>query len=117
MALNEFQRVQYLSDIMGFYKAFGVEPDKDRPDSLHIEFEFMHYLVFKRLKALKNNSEDNAFVCLDAQKKFFNEHLYPAAKKIGEAIISKSKNNFYVEIANIMLEFLESEKKFFGRNT
>lgn len=117
VALNEFQRVQYLSDIMGFYKAFGVEPDKDRPDSLNIEFEFMHYLVFKRLCALKNNSEDNAFVCLDAQKKFFNEHLYPAAKKIGEAIISKSKNKFYVEIANIMLEFLESEKKLFGRNT
>lgn len=117
VALNEFQRARYLSDIMGFYKAFGVEPDKDRPDSLNIELEFMQYLVFKRLQALKNNSEENAFVCLDAQKKFFNEHLYPAAKKIAEAIISKSKNSFYVEISNIMLKFLESERKFFGRNT
>ncbi|CAG0966507.1 hypothetical protein METP1_01002 [Methanosarcinales archaeon] len=119
-ALNEFQRVQYLSDIMGFYKAFGLEPENDRPDSLHIELEFMHYLVFKRFHALEKDEADSnekAFICLDAQKKFFNEHLYPAARKIAKAIISQSNNNFYVETANDMLEFLESEEKIFGRDT
>jgi TorA maturation chaperone TorD len=119
-ALNEFQRVQYLSDIMGFYKAFGLEPENDRPDSLHIELEFMHYLIFKKLQALEKeeaDSNEKVFICFDAQKKFFNEYLYPAAGKIAKAIISQSKNNFYVETATDMLEFIESEKKFFGRNT
>ena len=118
-ALNEFQRVQYLSDIMGFYKAFGLESENDRPDSLNIELEFMHYLIFKRLHAMEKDeadSKEKAFICLDAQKKFFNEHLYPAAGKIAKAIISQSNNNFYVQTANDMLEFLESEEKFFGRN-
>lgn len=112
-AKNEFQRAQYLSDIMGFYNAFGLEPDRDRPDSLHAELEFMHYLIFKQHHALEKNDAGNALICLDAQKKFFNEHLYPAAKKIAEAIISKGKNNFYVQTGNEMLWFLESEEKFF----
>ena len=127
---NEFQRQNQLSDIMGFYKAFGVEPDKDRPDSLSGELEFMHYLIFKRLKALSskgvgvahpvkasskpNVAEDKASICLDAQKKFFAGHLYPAAKKIAEKIISITKNSFYIETAKELNDFMESEKKILG---
>ncbi|KCZ70346.1 nitrate reductase delta subunit [Candidatus Methanoperedens nitroreducens] len=120
-ALNEFQRVQYLSDIMGFYRAFGLEPDRDRPDSLHIELEFMYYLIFKKLHALnKDNTADSkekAFICTSAQRKFFTEHLQPAAEKIAGAIISKSKNSFYIQTANEMLEFLGSEEELFRRST
>src|SRR3989338_81534 len=32
LAENEFQRSSYLADIMGFYKAFKVEPQQNRPD-------------------------------------------------------------------------------------
>jgi len=118
LAQNEFQRANYLSDIMGFYRAFGLEPDKDRPDSLSCELEFMHYLIFKGLHALKDGEEsekkENARICLDAQRKFFTEHLCPAAKEIGKTVIAQAQNDFYVEIANEMLEFLESEEKFLG---
>ena len=135
LAKNEFQRSNNLADIMGFYRAFGLEPDGDRPDLLSCEFEFMHYLIFKKLHASHPlESEDSAdakeksFICLDAQKKFFTEHLHPAAIKIAEAIITKTQkewresvppqtphleeNNFYIKIANEMLQFLESEKRF-----
>jgi TorA maturation chaperone TorD len=119
LAKNEFQKSSYLADIMGFYRAFGVEPDKDRPDSLSCELEFMHYLIFKRLHALSSNDakngEEKALICLDAEKKFFTHHLYPAALKIARVTISKTKDNFYLKIANEILEFLESEKIFLGR--
>lgn len=109
-----------LADIMGFYRAFGLEPSKDRPDSLACELEFMHYLVFKRLYALENNDIDDAaekaLVCLDAQKNFFTEHLYSAAKKIAGSIVSQTENTFYLEIAQEMLTFLESEARFLGRD-
>lgn len=116
LAKNEFQRSNYLSDIMGFYQAFGLEPDRDRPDSLTSELEFMHYLIFKRLYAAKGkegqDAKEKVSIVLSAQKKFFSDHLYPSAKKIIGAILSRGNAFFYKERAEELLEFLESEKRF-----
>ncbi len=115
IAKNEFQRVNLLSDIMGFYQAFGVEPTHDRPDSLTNELEFMHYLMFKEMRARDvHQDQEKSLICLDAQKKFFNNHLYPAAKKIAEAILSATDNSFYKEMSEDLLEFLEEEKAVLG---
>lgn len=107
---NEFQRAQGLADINGFYRAFAVEPDKDRPDALNMELEFMHYLILKEMRA---QDAQKAFICFDAQKKFFREHLYPAAKKIAEKISNMQAHNFYLEAARDLLGLLESEKELF----
>ncbi len=116
ISTNEFQKSNNLSDVMGFYRAFGVEPGNDRPDLLSSELEFMYYLIFKKLKAskIKENVEadEKASICLDAQKKFFSKHLWLPAKKISEKIISKSENDFYIETAKQFLKFLQSEKKY-----
>ncbi len=115
---NEFQRANLLSDIMGFYTAFGLEPDKERPDSITCEMEFMYGLILKRDRAGQLGGDDQAKekidVCLDAEKKFFTEHLEPAAVLIAEKLISQSENHFYVNIAKDMLEFLASEREYFG---
>ena len=113
-AENEFQRVKELSDISGFYRAFGLQVDKERPDALSCELAFMHYLIYKELYCLKENlskADEKAKICQDGQKKFFFTHLYPAAQKIAEALISQG-NNFYSNIAKEMLEFLKSEERF-----
>ncbi len=116
---NEFQRANILSDIMGFYTAFGVEPDKERPDSITCEMEFMYALILKRDRASQLPADDQAKekidVCLDAEKKFFIKHLEPAAVLIAEKIISESENCFYVNIAKDMLEFLASEREYFAQ--
>jgi TorA maturation chaperone TorD len=112
---NEFQRVEHLSDINGFYRAFGLETNGDRPDSLANELEFMHYLIFKTVHALEsrnNGFEEKAAVCLEAQKKFFETHLYTTAQKISSLVIMHTQNNFYYEIAKELIEFLESEVNF-----
>lgn len=116
LAENEFQRSNYLSDIMGFYRAFGLEPNSDRPDSISTEFEFMHYLIFKTLYALdgnnKKDSKRKSMICRDAQIKFFKEYVHASAKKIAEAIVSRTENGFYKNISLEMLDFLDAEKKF-----
>ncbi len=115
---NEFQRANILSDIMGFYTAFGLEPDKERPDSITCEMEFMYGLILKRDHAGQLPDDEQAKekmdVCLDSEKKFFIQHLEPAAVLIAEKIISQSENCFYVNIAKDMLEFLTSEQEHFG---
>lgn len=107
IAENEFQRAALLSDIMGFYRAFGVQPTEDRADHIRAEFEFMHYLIFKAINAKKAEQKN---ICFDAQGKFFLKHLYPGAKKIGEKIIPGASKGFYKNIAVKMLGFLENEK-------
>ena len=115
---NEFQRANILSDIMGFYTAFGLEPDKERPDSITCEMEFMYGLILKRSRASQLPADDQAKekidVCSNAEKKFFVQHLEPAAVLIAEKIIDQTENCFYVNIAKDMLEFLVSERKHFG---
>jgi TorA maturation chaperone TorD len=115
LAENEFQRANLLSDIMGFYKAFGLEPDRERPDSITCELEFMHVLIIKRDRIRKGliTIETNAKIdtCRDAERKFFSEHLALVAKQIAENIITKSKNQFYTQTASALSEFIEHEKR------
>ncbi len=115
IAQNEFQRVNLLSDIMGFYRAFGVEPEHDRPDSLTNELEFMHYLIFKEKRAAEiGQDQEKSSMCFDAQKKFFTEHVYPAAKHIAGSIVAATRNRFYKEMSEDLLDFLEQEKAVLG---
>jgi TorA maturation chaperone TorD len=118
LAENEFQRAKILSDIMGFYTAFGLEPDKERPDSITCELDFMYGLIFKRDRIRQDlaagNTEEKAAVCQDAEEKFFTEHLEPAVELIAKKIISESKNSFYIKSAQELLTFLQSERKHFN---
>ncbi len=114
---NEFQRANLLSDVMGFYNAFGFEPALDRPDAISCEMEFMYALILKRNHAsqldVNDQSKEKIEVCLDAEKKFFVQHLTPEAASIAEKIIAQSENSFYVNIAKDLIEFLETESKHF----
>ena len=112
-AKHDFQKSQLLSDIMAFYNAFGVRPDKERPDAVSAEFEFMHYLIFKRLYGQEkklNNCEDKAAICADAERKFFDTHLYPGVKAVMEKILARKGVGFYADMAREALSFLEAEK-------
>jgi len=110
LARNEFERVQLLADVAGFYRAFGVASSHDRPDALACEFEFMHYLIYKQLYAQEHHAlADKVELCFDAQRKFFTEHLYPAASQAARAIAAHSDNAFYQHVAAEMLAFLEAE--------
>ena len=105
---HEFQRSNYLADISGFYKAFGVEIKSDRPDSLEAILEFMHYLIYKEINA---PSTEKAEICLDAQRKFFNEYVSVMAKAIAQKVIAQTQSSFYKTISLEMQEFLSEEEK------
>lgn len=118
LARSEFQKSNYLSDIMGFYRAFGLEPSLDRADSLSCLLEFMHVLIFKTLAASeRGNASDQAEridICRQAQSKFFREYVFPSGEKIARSVLEKSDNGFYGAICREMLGFMEKEKLRFG---
>ena len=69
-------RSQQLADIAGFYRAFGLEPSLDMPerhDHIALELEFMSWLIAKREYAFQ--AAEKVSICIDAQQRFFKEHL------------------------------------------
>ncbi len=114
---NEFQRANLLADIMGFYTAFGLEPDLERPDSICCQMDFMHYLILKRdrldTEPRVDDAEEKAEVCRDAERKFFVEHLEPAAAAIAREIQDRTTHPFYKQAADGLLEFLACEREHF----
>ena len=109
-AENEFQRVQQLADINGFYRAFGVHVDQERSDAISCELEFMHYLIFKMETA---PDEEKRQLCLQAQRDFFLVHLYPAATKLCVKVLATEKDTFYGRACQSLLDFFEEEKSRF----
>ena len=116
-AKGQFQKTEQLSDIMGFYKAFGLNIERERPDALTVELEFMHYLIFKALFAGEKQTEDapeKVQLCVDAQRKFFDEHLNPGAREIKDKITSTGAEVFYADIFEELMTFLEDEESYFA---
>jgi len=74
-------RSQQLADVAGFYRAFGLEPSRDRPerhDHVALELEFMAWLLAKQRHALQAGgpeADERAAVCRDAQRRFVQDHL------------------------------------------
>lgn len=74
--LEAIAQAQALSDIAGFYRAFGTEIEaKERVDHLAVELEFLHLLAFKEAKALEEAHAEHLELTRKAQAKFLQEHL------------------------------------------
>lgn len=108
---NEFEKARALADIMGFYRAAGVEPEATRADALPCELEFMHYVIFKELRAAqRRGGRRKARLCLEMQRKFLADHLLPAARAIARAVLGQTESAFYRQAAAELLDFLASEE-------
>ena len=111
---REFQKSQRMADVMGFYRAFGVEPEGDRPDHIACELEFMHLLLLKEAHALQAGESEHASVCRDAREKFFREHVVAWVPSLlaamrargGEALVP-----FYTSLMDLLEAFIEEEKE------
>ncbi|MDP2950488.1 MAG: molecular chaperone TorD family protein [Chloroflexota bacterium] len=73
-----FLKAHQLADVAGFYRAFGLEVGgerHERPDHLAVELEFMYFLALKEAHACRSGHAEGAEICIDAQKKFLQDHL------------------------------------------
>lgn len=75
---DPFRQMRQMSDVAGFYAAFGAEasgPDADRPDHVACELEFLSFLALRRVSARMEGRDEEAEICQDAEDAFLNEHL------------------------------------------
>ncbi|MEK7326009.1 MAG: molecular chaperone TorD family protein, partial [Chloroflexota bacterium] len=75
---HEYRQSQEMADIAGFYRAFGFNIGgkvRERPDHISAELEFMHVLALKEAYAAERDVLEHVEICIDAQRKFLQEHL------------------------------------------
>lgn len=107
-----FQQTHQLSDIAGFYRAFGLDLSdgaNERPDHLAIELEFLHFLCFKEAYALEHHGPEQVELCRDAEAKFLKEHLLPWAPSFAKRLQGAAGGGFYKQLGTLMAAFLSTE--------
>ncbi len=103
-----------MADIAGFYRAFGLEPRNELPDHLVSELEFMGLLCLKESRAMLGPDHEAAEIARDAQRKFLRDHLGRWVERFQAAIRMKSRVSLYPRLADILVDFIESEMDLLG---
>src|SRR5262249_16104379 len=109
-----FLRAQQLADIAGFYRAFGLEPSRsrpERPDHIALELAFMAFLGRKGREAQSGAEKaEEVRVCADAQRKFFRDHLAWWLPFFTTGLRHKAEHGFYAEVGRALAAFLPLER-------
>jgi nitrate reductase assembly molybdenum cofactor insertion protein NarJ len=117
---HEFRQSQELADIAGFYQAFGFHTGaavRERPDHLATELEFMYLLALKEAYAVVNSMPEQAEICVDAQRKFLQDHLgrwigpfcRSLERSTDERLGNSGLESPYVKLARLAEAFLKAE--------
>lgn len=111
VSLNEsfcLTRLNAITDVAGFYKAFGLNPKSgDAPDSLPYELEFMAMLLVKLSIA---QTEQQRIITSGAYKKFLEEHLAPFTEKFSKKMKNYDPIPFYQHLIGLMETLINKEK-------
>jgi len=109
---HAFQQAQMLSDMAGFYRAFGLHPAdgvSERVDHIAFELEFLEFLSRKEAFALERDDRDMLEVTGLAVKKLLGEHLGRFGRAIGWRLRQENRNGFYGRLGSLCAVFLRIE--------
>lgn len=110
-------QAQELSNIRGFYRAFGLEPSAEhaeRWDHVAVELEFVELLSMKEAYALETGLEEMYAVTRDASKRFVRHHLGFFGMALASALEAEDPAGFYARIGRLLASFLEATSRELG---
>lgn len=118
MSLNEKDHLgepaqSIWEDLIRFYEHFGIRYElgvnKEWPDWIGIELEFMHYLAALEVAA---TSEADARNFIAAQADFIDRHLARWVPRLCEALQKNTANTVYGAWAEALGAFVQAEQQF-----
>ncbi len=107
-----FDRTSILADVMGFYRAFGLDPDPDageRADFIGTQLQFLCLLHIKEGLAVDSGLADEAQVCRDARRRFMEEHIGRWVPEFCADLRERSRERFYQALADTLAELIALE--------
>lgn len=114
---HEFRQSQEMADIAGFYRAFGFNTGgevRERSDHISVELEFMHVLALKEAYAAERKALEHVEICMDAQRKFIQEHLGEWVGLLAEALARSDGDGLFTAVARFAAAFVAADAKRLG---
>ncbi len=105
-----FQQTGLMADIAGFYRAHGLRAggeEKERPDHITVELEFMAVLARKEAWALREGVVENALICRDTSVLFLSEHVACWAPAFGRRISTISASPWFRNLGQLVALWTE----------
>lgn len=107
-----FQQPQQLAKITGFYEAFGLRPrqaERERPDHISCELEFLEFLSLKEACALLRNDdsmlqETRKGICL-----FLQNHVGRFALAFARELKKCEPAEFFGSVADVLFALIHFE--------
>jgi TorA maturation chaperone TorD len=109
---DPFRQARQISDIAGFYRAFGAEahgPALDRPDYAGCELEFLAFLGARRLAAQDAGHQDEVELCLEVEDAFLREHAGRWLPTFFRAVEKAAPDAFHAALGRVGATAVESE--------
>jgi TorA maturation chaperone TorD len=98
-------------EVMKMYEQAGLslnDENRDAPDHIAIELEFMHYLASKEVQALKSGDADEALDFLQMQHVFLDKYLSPWIEPFCDKIYESSESDFYKLLSMCLSIFMKN---------
>lgn len=100
-------------EIKDFYEQAGLEMSSDfdnLPDHISAELEFLYYLVFNEIHALKQEEDESVFQFRELRTNFLKNHLSQWACIFTKNIEQHAQSTFYKQLAKITNLILSNHK-------
>jgi len=110
-AKHLFQVSEQMADVAGFYRAFGVEPHGERPDTLAMELEFAYLLALKEAYALEHHGRAQVAVCRNAERAFVRDHVGRWGYAVGDRMMAADPSGVIGAAGALLKAFLASERR------
>ncbi len=112
-----FRQAEVMADIAGFYLAHGVAVgglDRERPDHIATELEFMAFLARKQAHALLELGQDEIEECEHSQRLFLGEHLGCWAQAFAARLQIVGAATPFASIGRLLAQWLATELDWLG---
>lgn len=100
-----------LADIAGFYRAFALQADGERPDHLVAELEFMAFVTLAEADALDRRADEQRDVSADAARTFLRDHLGGWLDAWSARVVATADEGPWAELSVIINDFVAAEAR------
>ncbi len=109
-----FNHTTIMADIAGFYRAFGLKVGGERPDQITVELEFLAFLAYKEAVLCEEDDNDQADICVDAERAFLTDHLGDWGPELGGRIERHTDHDFFRVVGRLMDHWISGRLDDFG---